>query len=141
MEQPQSTIKINELTTNTFGRLPRPLQNSLKFRSGNTTDLKTLDALKVRLFEYVHLRCMDHQATSLLTLNRKFHRPARLASCSVREAIDELVTEGLLEQFERKRTILVSCAYLRHQESLWDVLEYDHDRRTNILEKLLESAQ
>lgn len=73
----------------------------------SVADVKTVEALRVRLGEYLqHCAFVSGNPPTLYALNRRYGAKALQLSTTVREQVMELIREGKAEAFERKRKII-----------------------------------
>lgn len=131
-------ISISEMTVPKYFELTPIELQVIQMRSITTSDLKDAAALKTRIYEFIHLNCIEQHPARLSTLNRRFAKTAKRHGTATMDVVSELIADGLVHAFQVKtQTILATVAYLRHvKEHIPDDAE-----RLAARERFLASAQ
>ncbi len=134
--------EISSLTGVEWAGMEQSAKGQLQLRVSATTDIKDLVSMQNRVFEYIHIQCLERKPPKLGTLNRCFHRPATRLMTSAREVVDSLISTKRVNAYKSNgATIVLSVPFENAQNEFWSILEYKDNERARAHRDLLESAE
>ncbi len=134
-------MNVLDLTAGSLAQLPKSEQDVLFVRSGGTTDLETLEQLKQRVREYIHIRNLEGWPVKLGTVNRAFHRPATALDTTIKDVVEALLSDGTLVRLPSNATILATASYINTIDAAYKLLEMNKQYIEHQRQVFIESAK
>ena len=112
---------ILALTSEAYWLMPADEQDALKFKTGLSSDLSDLEALKARICDFVHVRCLSGHAATLGNMNRRYTRQAKKLGMTPSAVVQELSDVKRLRVFGYGTiNVLATPQFLAEREAVWD---------------------
>lgn len=107
---------IRELSTTEILSLDEFQLSGMRLIITGTGNLKTLEALRNRMLDYIHFQTCFNTPPKLATLNRRFGRPARALDTTSAQVVEALVMLKAVQVFEGQNTVIMSHRCLAERQ-------------------------